>query len=162
MLPTLYGLLLYKKGIRKESYMKDNTFNLGRFFAVADRLHILYSKGVRHGDIPLRLIGNDYMSLALQNPQEAFVTLGKRLTHPYISWAKRSQDERTDLGKEVGWCLWDITKYCQLLAEASFPEEIGDADRAKLILGYLSYGARSKESGSANQENNNNTKEEAL
>jgi hypothetical protein len=162
MLPTLYGLLLHKKGIRKESYMKDNIFNLGRFFAVADRLHILYSKGVRQGDIPLRLIGNDYMSLALQNPQEAFVTLGKRLAHPYISWAKRSQDEKTDLGKEVGWCLWDITKYCQLLAETSFPEEIGDADRAKLILGYLSYGAKSKETGSTNQENNNNTKEEAL
>ena len=64
MLPTLYGLLLYKKGIRKESYMKDNMFNLGRLFAAADRLHILYSKGVRQGDIPLRLIGNDYMSLS--------------------------------------------------------------------------------------------------
>ena len=162
MLPTLYGLLLYKKGIKKEVYMKDNIFNLGRFFAAADRLHILYSKGVRHGDIPLRLIGNDYMSLALQNPQEAFVTLGKRITHPYISWAKRSQDEETDLGKKVGYCLWDITKYCQLLEEASFPEEICDEDRAKLILGYLSYGARNKETDSADQENNKNTKEMKL
>jgi len=160
MLPTLYGLLLYKKGVRKESYMKDNIFNLGRLFAVADRLHILYSKGVRQGDIPLRLIGNDYMSLALQNPQEAFVTLGRRLTHPYISWAKRSQDEATDLGKEVGWCLWDVTKYCQLLAEAPFPEEISDEDRAKLILGYLSYGAKSKESSTASQEDHNSKKKE--
>jgi len=141
MLPTLYGLLLHKKGIRKESYMKENIFNLGRLFAVADRLHILYSKGVRQGDIPLRLIGNDHISLALQNPQEAFVTLGKRLTHPYLSWAKRSQDETTEFGKEVGWCLWDIRKYSQLLADESFPEEIDDANRAKLILGYLSYGA---------------------
>jgi hypothetical protein len=162
MLPTLYGLLLYKKGIRKESYMKENIFNLGRLFAVADRLHILYSKGVRQGDIPLRLIGNDHVSLALQNPQEAFVTLGKRITHPYISWAKRSQDEKTDLGKEIGWCLWDITKYCQLLAETSFPEEIDDSGRAKLILGYLSYGPKSKENGSDNSENNENTKEETL
>ena len=141
--------------------MKDNIFNLGRLFAVADRLHILYSKGVRKGVIPLRLIGNDYMSLALQNPQEAFVTLGRRLTHPYISWAKRSQDETTDLGREVGWCLWDITKYSQLLAEAPFPEEIGDEDKVKLILGYLSYGAKSKESSTGNQEIHNK-KEEAL
>ena len=83
MLPTLYGLLLRKKGIRKESYMKENIFNLGRLFAVADRLHILYSQGVRQGDIPLRLIGNDQLSLALQNPREAFVTLGQT-SHPSL------------------------------------------------------------------------------
>jgi hypothetical protein len=162
MLPTLYGLLLHKKGIKKEGYMKETIFNLGRLFAVADRLHILYSQGVRQGDIPLRLIGNDYISLALQNPQEAFVTLGKRLMHPYISWAKRNHDTTTDFGKEVGWCLWDITKHSQLLADKAFPEEIGDADRAKLILGYLSYGAKSKDSGNDNPENNEKTNEEAL
>lgn len=142
--------------------MKENIFNLGRLFAVADRLHILYSKGVRQGDIPLRLIGNDQLSLALQNPQEAFVTLGRRLSHPYISWAKRSQDKTTEFGKDVGWCLWDIIKYSQLLAEGSFPEEINDANRAKLILGYLSYGAKSKDSDTENPENNENTNEEAL
>jgi len=162
LLPTLYGLLLHKKGIRKEDYMKESIFNLGRLFAVADRLHILYSQDVRHGDIPLRVIGNDQMSLALQNPQEAFVALGKRLMHPYISWAKRSQDETTPFGKEVGWCLWDITKHTQLLADAIFPEEINDTDRAKLILGYLSYGAKSKDSGNDNPENNGNNKEETL
>ena len=162
MLPTLYGLLLHKKGIRKEDYMKESIFNLGRLFAVADRLHILYSQDVRQGDIPLRLIGNDQMSLALQNPQEAFVALGKRLMHPYYSWAKRSQDETTPSGKEVGWCLWDITKHTQLLADEVFPEEINDADRAKLILGYLSYGAKGKDSGNDNPENNGNNKEETL
>jgi hypothetical protein len=162
MLPTLYGLLLHKKGIRKEDYMKESIFNLGRLFAVADRLHILYSQDVRQGNIPLRLIGNDQMSLALQNPQEAFVALGKRLMHPYISWAKRSQDETTPFGKKVGWCLWDITKHTQLLADEVFPEEINDADRAKLILGYLSYGAKSKDSGNDNPENKEKNKEETL
>ncbi len=162
MLPTLYGLLLHKKGIRKEDYMKESIFNLGRLFAVADRLHILYSQDVRQGDIPLRLIGNDQISPALQNPQEAFVALGKRLMHPYISWAKRSQNETTPFGKEVGWCLWDITKHTQLLADEVFPEEINDADRAKLILGYLSYGAKIKDSGNDNPEINEKTKEEAL
>ena len=107
--------------------MKENIFNLGRLFAVADRLHILYSKGVRQGDIPLRLIGNDHMSLALQNPQEAFVTLGKRLTHPYISWAKRSQDETTDFGKEVGLVFMGYHKILPVFGGGSFPEEIGDA-----------------------------------
>jgi len=162
MLPTLYGLLLHKKGIRKEDYMTESIFNLGRLFAVADRLHILYSQDVRQGDIPLRLIGNDQISLALQNPQEAFVALGKRLMHPYISWAKRSQNEATPFGKEVGWCLWDMKKHTQLLADEVFPEEINDADRAKLILGYLSYGAKSKDSGDENPENNGKNREETL
>jgi len=161
MLPTLYGLLLHKKGIRKENYMKESIFNLGRLFAVADRLHILYSQDVRQGDIPLRLIGNDHISLAMQNPQEAFVALGKRLMHPYYSWAKRSQDKTTPFGKEVGWCLWDITKHTQLLTDEVFPEEINDADRAKLILGYLSYGAKSNDSSNDNPNNNEKTKEEA-
>jgi hypothetical protein len=159
MLPTLYGLLLHKKGIRKENNMKESIFNLGRMFAVADRLHILYSQDVRQGDIPLRLIGNDQMALALQNPQEAFVALGKRLMHPYISWAKRSQNETTPFGKEVSWCLWDITKHMQLLADEVFPEEINDTERAKLILGYLSYGAISKDKSNNINENINNTKE---
>lgn len=43
MLPTLYGLLLHKKGIRKEDYMKEDVFYLGRFFAVVDKLHVQYS-----------------------------------------------------------------------------------------------------------------------
>ncbi len=159
MLPTLYGLLLHKKGLRKEDYMKESIFNLGRLFAVADRLHILYSQDVRQGDIPLRLIGNDHIPLALQNPQEAFVALGKRLMHPYFSWAKRNQNDATPFGKEVGWCLWDITKHTQLLTDEVFPEEINDADRTKLILGYLSYGAKSKDSGNDNPVNNENIKE---
>jgi len=162
MLPTLYGLLLHKKGIRKENYMKESIFNLGRLFAVADRLHILYSQDVRQGDIPLRLIGNDQMSLALQNPQEAFIALGKRLMHPYISWAKRSQNETTPFGKEVGWCLWDITKHTQLLADEVFLEELTDAGKAKLILGYLSYGAKSKDGVNDNPENNEKNKEVAI
>ena len=90
------------------------------------------------------------------------MTLGRRLAHPYISWAKGRQDNTTDLGREVSWCLWDITKYSQLMADASFPEQIGDGDRAKLILGYLSYGARSKEGGSVNQGSNDNMKEETV
>ena len=143
--------------------MNESIFNLGRLFAVADRLHILYSQSVRQGDIPLRLIGNDQMSLAFQNPQEAFVTLGKRLVHPYYSWAKRSQDETTPFGKEVSWCLWDITKHTQLLKDVIFPEEINDSDRAKLILGYLSYGAKSKDSNNDNHpDKNEKTNEEGL
>ena len=148
MIPTLYGLLLYKKGIKKEDYMNDGVFSLGKLFAAVDRLHIYYSLKERKGDIPGRLLGNDHMSLALQNPQEAFVTLGQRLIHPYISWAKRFQieqdDKESELGKQVRWCLWDITNLNQLLSGEDLPAEINNTDKAKLILGYLSYGAQTK------------------
>jgi len=144
MLPTLYGLLLHKKGIRKEDYMKEDVFYLGRFFAVVDKLHIQYSLDVRNGDVPLRLIGNDHVSLALQNPLEAFVSLGRRLEHPYVSWAKRVKPD-TIPRQAAKNCLKDIAEITGRLTETQIPNEIDDAGKAKLILGYLSYGAKEEE-----------------
>ncbi len=157
MLPTLYGLLLQKKGIRKEVYMNEDVFYLGRFFAVADKLHIQYSLDVRKGDVPLRLIGNDYISLALQNPLEAFISLNKRLTHPYFSWAKRVKPD-TISRQAAKNCLKDIAEITARLTETQIPKEIDNAGKAKLIIGYLSYGVKeeepSKESSTELQNNN--------
>ena len=89
MLPTLYGLLLHKKGIRKEDYMNEDMFDLGRYFAVVDDLYIQYHMDVRSGNVPISLLGNDHLKLALQNPLDAFINLSSRLVHPYMSWAKR-------------------------------------------------------------------------
>jgi hypothetical protein len=157
MLPTLYGLLLRKKEIRKEVYMNEDVFYLGRFFAVADKLHIQYSLDVRKGDVPLRLIGNDYVSLALQNPLEAFISLNKRLTHPYFSWAKRVKPD-TISRQAAKNCLKDIAEITGRLTETQIPKEIDDAGKAKLILGYLSYGVKDEETekeSSTELQNNN-------
>lgn len=160
MLPTLYGLLLHKKGIRKEDYMKEDVFYLGRFFAVVDKLHIQYSLDVRNGDVPMRLIGNDHVSLALQNPLEAFVSLGRRLEHPYVSWAKRVKPD-TIPRQAAKNCLKDIAELTGRLTETQIPNEIDDAGKAKLILGYLSYGTKEEEAGKDNSvmEIQNNNKE---
>lgn len=160
MLPTLYGLLLHKKGIRKEGYMNEDVFYLGRFFAVVDKLHIQYSFDVRNGDIPLRLIGNDHVSLALQNPLEAFVSLGRRLEHPYVSWAKRVKPD-TIPRQAAKNCLKDIAELAGRLTETQIPSEINDAGKAKLILGYLSYGAKEEEAEKINNsiDSQNNNKE---
>jgi hypothetical protein len=141
MLPTLYGLLLHKKGIRKEDYMEEDVFYLGRLFAVTDKLHIQYSLDIRNGDVPLRLIGNDHVSLALQNPLEAFVSLGRRIEHPYVSWAKRVGTD-TIPRQAAKNCLEDIANLTSRLTETQIPTEIDDVGKAKLILGYLSYGAK--------------------
>lgn len=159
MLPTLYGLLLHKKGIRKEDYMNEDVFYLGRFFAVVDKLHIQYSLDVRNGDVPPRLIGNDHVSLALQNPLEAFVSLGRRLEHPYVSWAKRVKPD-TIPRQAAKNCLKDITELTGRLAETQIPNEINDAGKAKLILGYLSYGAKDNESDSGSNIDLENNKKE--
>lgn len=160
MLPTLYGMLLYKKGIRKEDYMNENVFYLGRFFAVVDKLHIQYSLDVRNGDVPLRLIGNDNVSLALQNPQEAFLSLWGRLDQPYISWAKRVRPD-TIPRQAAKNCLKDIAEITGRLSEIQIPIEIDDAGKAKLILGYLSYGSKEEETekNSRSTELQNNKKE---
>ncbi|MDN3515395.1 MAG: hypothetical protein NG747_13485 [Candidatus Brocadia sp.] len=158
MLPTLYGLLLHKKGIRKEVYMNEDVFYLGRFFAVVDKLHIQYSLDVRNGDVPLRLIGNDHVSIAIQNPLEAFISLNKRLNHPYYSWAKRVKPD-TIPRQAAKNCLKDIAELTGRLAEVQIPNEIDDAGKAKLILGYLSYGPKEESEKDSDIELENNKKE---
>jgi hypothetical protein len=159
MLPTLYGLLLHKKGIKKEDYMNEDVFYLGKFFAVADKLHIQYSLDVRSGDVPLRLIGNDHVSLALQNPQEAFISLTKRLNHPYFSWAKRVKPD-TMPRQAAKNCIKDIAEITGRLTETQIPNKIDDSEKAKLILGYLSYGAKGDETEKdSNMEVQNNNRE---
>lgn len=141
MLPSLYGLLLYKKGIRKEDYMNEDMFNLGKYFAVVDDLYIQYHRDIRSDNIPMSLLGNDHLMLALQNPLEAFVTLSRRLTHPYISWAKRVKVDNKP-GQIAKYCLKKIAELTEALSKAQLPTDIYDEDKAKLLLGYLSYGAK--------------------
>ncbi len=140
MLPSLYGLLLFKKGIRKEIYMNENLFALGRYFAVVDDLYIQYHKNNSVGKVPVSLLGNDHMKLALQNPLEAFLILSSRLAHPYYSWAKRvGTDEKP--GQIAKNCIKRIAELTGELSKAQLPTESNDAEKAKLLLGYLSYGA---------------------
>lgn len=141
MLPTLYGLLLHKKGIRKEDYMNEDMFNLGRYFAVVDDLYIQYHMDVRSGNVPMSLLGNEHMTLAIQNPLEAFLTLSSRLARPYYSWAKRVGTNNKP-GQIAKNCIRRIAELTEELSKAQLPTAINDADKAKLLMGYLSYGAK--------------------
>ena len=154
MLPSLYGLLLFKKGIRKEDYMMENLFYLGRYFAVVDDLYIQYHMDVRSGNVPMSLLGNDNMKLALQNPLEAFLTLSSRLAHPYYSWAKRvgTNEKPGQIAKN---CIRRIAELTDELSKAQLPTELNDAAKAKLLLGYLSYGAKKDGGSDGNNEQKN-------
>lgn len=154
MLPSLYGLLLFKKEIRKEDYMNENVFYLGRYFAVVDDLYISYHRDVRSGNVPMSLLGNDHMKLALQNPLEAFLTLSSRLAHPYFSWAKRvgTNEKPGQIAKN---CIRRIAELTDELSKTQLPTEINDAEKAKLLLGYLSYGAKKDYSSDDDNEQKN-------
>lgn len=154
MLPSLYGLLLFKKGINKEDYMYENLFYLGRYFAVVDDLYIQYHKDVRSGNVPMSLLGNDHMKLALQNPLEAFLTLSNRLAHPYYSWAKRvgTNEKPGQIAKN---CIRRIAELTDELSKTQLPTEINDSGKAKVLLGYLSYGTKKDYSSVDNNEQKN-------
>jgi len=81
------------------------------------------------------------MKLALQNPLEAFLTLSSRLAHPYYSWAKRvgTNEKPGQIAKN---CIRRIAELTDELSKAQLPTELNDAAKAKLLLGYLSYGAK--------------------
>jgi hypothetical protein len=76
---AVLGILLHALGREKERYMSDQYFLLGQLLQAADRLHILYCKGVRGGQVPPQLIGNTLLGHAAQSPAKALALLGQRL-----------------------------------------------------------------------------------
>lgn len=91
------------------------------------------------------------MALALQNPLEAFLAMSKRLTHPYYSWARRvSTEEKT--GQIAKSCINRISELTEELSKMQIPSAISDVDKAKLLLGYLSYGPKRNQSTLGNKD----------
>ena len=141
--------------------MNEDMFYLGRYFAVVDTLYIQYHKDTPSGKVPMSLLGNDHLAMALQNPLEAFVTISRRLTHPYVSWAKRVSTDK-EPGRIAKSCLRKIADMTEVLSKVQFPTAIDDPDRAKLLLGYLSYGAKKEESTRNGEEPEKHEKGEEL
>lgn len=128
------SILLFKLALRKETYMNQASFNLGRLLALADQLHYLYCEEVRDEKFPPQLIGNALMNTALQQPVTAIALLARRVL-PYQAWARTVQS-----GEKVGlarYFLKEIGEISQTLTKGSLPDTLLDADRAQMILGYL-------------------------
>lgn len=128
------SILLFKLGLRKETYMNQAPFNLGRLLALADQLHYLYCEEVRGETFPPQLIGNALMNTALQQPVTAIALLAQRVL-PYQAWARTVQS-----GEKVGlarYFLKEIGEISQTLTKGPLPDTLSDVDRAQMILGYL-------------------------
>jgi len=138
LMPAILGLLLSKLGIRKENYMDNPPYLVGKMLKLADDLHALYCKEVRKNNLPPQLIGNALMVAALDSPIQAIAQLALRIV-PYLGWARTNPTESAGLSryllKEFG--LLEIK-----LREIALPARLDDAARAQLLLGYISANAQ--------------------
>ncbi len=137
---SLLAIILYKMEIKKEDYMRNAAFNVGRLLAFADSLHAQYCKFQmkrKNKGLPPQLIGNAYLPVALDNPNKAIALLGDRL-RIYYAWATKVQGEDYKL---VKWMLSEMGKVSAELENVSWPSMADDATKAQVLLGYL---ARSK------------------
>ena len=131
----IIGLLLYKVGKRKENYMNETAFLLGRFLRIADGLHRCYCDSERKGQYPGEFCGSSLISAMMENPVVALAQFGQR-SAPYVRWAQACQKEKYE-----GLAHWWLNQW-QPIADALHATKLStrltDAERAELFLGYLS------------------------
>ncbi len=130
---SAFGIYLHNLGIRKERYMKDTFFYVGRFLSLLDTLHLEYCKSVREGSIPPQLLGNAHLQIALDNPLSAIDLLSRRIGI-YQAWTKKEQGEYVKLAR---WAVGQLGKVTALLSEKTLPSSTTSAERAQILLGYL-------------------------
>lgn len=125
------GILLSALNHEKEDYMHDAPFLVGRLLALADVLHREHSRVARNAEPPPQMIGNALMARARDNPEAAVARLNDRLPL-YKAWAEKSHDGL------ARWAVQRIQVTASELADTTLPSSTNDAERAQLILGYVS------------------------
>lgn len=132
---SILAIALYKLGIKKEDYMKNAAFNVGRMLSLADKLHEQYCRHVRKNDVPPQMIGNALMHTALDNPTKGLALLSERLLI-YQAWATKAQGDNIGLAK---WVLGQMGQVSADLENAVIPTQADDAVKAQILLGYLAH-----------------------
>ena len=119
--------------------MTETAFLVGRLLSLADTLHREYCNLVRGGNIPPQLIGNSFMPVAADNPQDAVDRLRERI-NIYKAWADKSNGDKYRLAK---WSVGQMGEVCRQLAEQlPIPKQTDPAFRAELFLGYMARPAK--------------------
>jgi hypothetical protein len=134
---ALFGILLRQLGHHQQTFMQEPMTQIGRLLALADSLHQQYCKHVRKGESPSQLIGNALFNTALDQPVFALARLAERLT-PYQAWARTFQSDAPNAGVGlVKYFLGEIAACTAAIRIEELPARMSDADKAKLLLGYL-------------------------
>lgn len=139
-MPAILGLLLWKLGIRKESYMNNPPYLVGRMLKIADELHAVYCKEVRKDNLPPQLLGNALMAAALDSPTQALSQLALRIA-PYLGWARTNS---TDSARLSRFFLKEFGLIEEKLRDTTLPQRLDDAAKAQLLLGYISGNAQAE------------------
>jgi hypothetical protein len=134
LMPALLGLLLWKLGIRKEIYMNNGPYLVGRILKLADELHALYCKEVRNGSLPPQLLGNALVGAALNSPIQSLAQLSLRIV-PYLGWARTNSTDSAGLSR---YFLKEFGNVESKLRDFALPTRLDDPARAQLLLGYIS------------------------
>jgi hypothetical protein len=142
LMPSILGLLLWKFGIGKETYMHKAPFLVGKMFKLADEIHALYCEKVRNNHLPPVLVGNSLLTAALETPVQALAQLALRIK-PYYGWAQTFRGNEN--GGLAGYYIHLYAQVATELAEQDLPSCFNDADRAQVLLGYLAANPRKQE-----------------
>ncbi|MCF8067394.1 MAG: hypothetical protein K9L30_02290 [Desulfobacterales bacterium] len=148
LMPSIIGLLLWKIGIRKEIYMNNPPYAVGRMLKMADELHALYCKEVRNNSMPPQLLGNALIITALDSPTQAIAQLALRIS-PYLGWARTNSTGSAGLSR---YFLKEFGLIESKVRNATFPARFDDASKAQLFLGYIADNSKTDESITNNNE----------
>ncbi len=128
---SLLGITLSKLGKRKEDYMHEPAFLIGRFLSLSDTLHAEYCKVVRKNDMPPQLLGNAMIPTAIQDPNKGLARMLRRIC-VYQAWARGKKG--TGLAR---WAWGEMGKIATDVADKLPGLRLSDEQQAQLLLGYL-------------------------
>lgn len=167
----LIGLLLLKQGKRKDQYMLNIPFQLGRFLRVADELHRLYCQVERKRQYPPELCGSSMLIAMAESPVMAMDQLLRRVA-PYVKWAKSPREkidlvEADETKKRKTWSVKNCLREWEQIVEtlgipSEWPKRFSPTERAELFLGFLAAFPKSEgssEGGNAVSSKNPNNQE---
>lgn len=130
----ILGLLLFNLGNKKEDFMKESAFMLGRCLRVADEIHSLYCEVVRKKQFPSQLCGSSLLVGMMEAPSTTLSQLAMR-SAPYVKWASACRDD--EKGKLVHYWMKQWSFIADQLHTLKWPKRLTPEERGQLFLGYL-------------------------
>lgn len=156
---SFIGTLLHALNSKKDIYMNQSPFLLGKLLAIMDELHKCYCIDERKGDIPPMLIGNGLLGRAADSPEQALEELCER-GRIYLGWAKTAQVRETmpEKNRIAIYSAYKLLKLTESIADSlhtdkSLSHALDAQGKAHLFLGYLSpvLGTSKNQADSGNQ-----------
>jgi hypothetical protein len=132
--PGILGLLLFNLENKKEDFMKESAFLLGRCLRITDEIHRLYCEMVRNKELPPELCGSSLLISMMESPSTALSQLAMR-SAPYVKWARACRDG--EKGGLVHYWMRHWSMIADQLHMLEWPQRLTPEERAQVFLGYL-------------------------